>query len=292
MTESNDRPWLAAYPAGIPFDIDPSTYPSLPSILDQAAERHPDHPAYVNLGVALTYREAADLTKHFAAYLQSLGLEPGDRVAIMMPNLLQYVVTLFAVMRAGFIVVNINPLYTSREVHQTLRDSGAKAAVIIENFARTFERALPDTSCKHVVVTAVGDLFPFVKRTLVNFVVKRLICLDSIVVRTERKLEHGLEHHVNLPVLHTTAVHRGILMLHGILIFNNKLVILVEINLALLADFIFFTAAPPLLAAVMLVHLRLEDAELVKFSFRRHANLTVTTCTVVKPGPEIRILVD
>ncbi len=174
MTESNDRPWLAAYPAGIPFDIDPSTYPSLPSILDQAAERHPDHPAYVNLGVALTYREAADLTKHFAAYLQSLGLEPGDRVAIMMPNLLQYVVTLFAVMRAGFIVVNINPLYTSREVHQTLRDSGAKAAVIIENFARTFERALPDTSCKHVVVTAVGDLFPFVKRTLVNFVVKRV----------------------------------------------------------------------------------------------------------------------
>ena len=127
------------------------------------------------MGVGLTYRRTVELSKDFAAYLQGLeGLKPGDRVAIMMPNLLQYVVAVFACLRAGLIVVNINPLYTAREVHGTLVDSGAKAIIIIENFAKTLQNAINGTECRHIVTTAVGDLFPFVKRTLVNFVIRKV----------------------------------------------------------------------------------------------------------------------
>lgn len=169
-----DRIWYNAYPEGVPHEIDPDRFASLPAVLDESARKFPDRAGYSNMGVNVTYSQMSALTRDFAAYLQSLGLVPGDRVAIMMPNLLQYVVAVFGCLRAGMVVVNVNPLYTAREVNHTLRDSGAKAIVIIENFARTLEKALPDTPCRHIVTTAVGDLFPFVKRTLVNFVVRRV----------------------------------------------------------------------------------------------------------------------
>lgn len=170
-----DFPWFASYPAGVPHEINPDAFPNLPAVLDDAASRHPNRVGYANMGVGLTYSQAAEMSRDFAAYLQSRpDLKPGDRVALMMPNLLQYVAAVFGVLRAGMVVVNVNPLYTAREVHHTLADSGAKAIVIIENFARTLEKALPGTDCRLVVTTEAGDLFPFMKRTLVNFVVKRV----------------------------------------------------------------------------------------------------------------------
>lgn len=173
MTEN--FPWFASYPSDVPHEINPDCYDSIPAVLDSVAAEFPDRVAYSNMGVGLTYRRTVELSQDFAAYLQGLeGLKPGDRVAIMMPNLLQYVVAVFACLRAGFIVVNINPLYTSREVRSTLSDSGAKAIVIIENFAKTLQNAVSGTECRHIVVTGVGDLFPFVKRTLVNFVVRKV----------------------------------------------------------------------------------------------------------------------
>lgn len=173
MTEN--FPWFASYPSDVPHEINPDCFDSIPAVLDSVANEFPDRVAYSNMGVGLTYRRTVELSKDFAAYLQGLeGLKPGDRVAIMMPNLLQYVVAVFACLRAGFIVVNINPLYTSREVRSTLTDSGAKAIVIIENFAKTLQNAVGGTECLHIVVTGVGDLFPFVKRTLVNFVVRKV----------------------------------------------------------------------------------------------------------------------
>ena len=134
MTQS--FPWYKSYPAGVPHEINPDRYPSIPAVLDDIAARYPDKVGYTNMDCGLTYRRTAALTKELAAYLQSLGLKPGDRVAIMMPNLLQYVIAMYACLRAGYIVVNINPLYTSREVNGTLRDSEAKAIIIIENFAK------------------------------------------------------------------------------------------------------------------------------------------------------------
>ena len=169
----SDYPWFASYPEGIPHNINPDRFPSLPGMLDETAQRFPNHVGYSNMGVGLSYSKTVELSKSLAAYLQNLeGMKPGDRVALMMPNLLQYIVAVFACLRAGFVVVNINPLYTSREVHETLQDSGAKAIIIIENFAKTLQSALRDTQCQHIVLTGVGDLFPFFKRTLVNFAIR------------------------------------------------------------------------------------------------------------------------
>ena len=140
----SDFLWYGAYPAGIPHTIDPDSIPNIPAILDAAAKKFPKRTGYTNLGANLSYTDAEKRSKEFAAYLQSLpDLKPGDRVAVMMPNLLQYVVAVFGILRAGMTVVNINPLYTAREVHHSLKDSGAKAIVIIENFARTLEQAVP-----------------------------------------------------------------------------------------------------------------------------------------------------
>lgn len=169
----SDYPWFASYPEGIPHNINPDRFPSLPGMLDETAQRFPNHVGYSNMGVGLSYSKTVELSKSLAAYLQHLeGMKPGDRVALMMPNLLQYIVAVFACLRAGFVVVNINPLYTSREVHETLQDSGAKAIIIIENFAKTLQSALRNTQCQHIVLTGVGDLFPFFKRTLVNFAIR------------------------------------------------------------------------------------------------------------------------
>lgn len=172
---SKNFPWFAHYPEGVPHDVNPDKYDSLTDILDHNAKKIPDRVAYSNMGVGLTYSQSAVLSKELAAYLQGLeNVNPGDRVAIMMPNLLQYMIAVFACLRAGLVIVNINPLYTAREVNSTLKDSGAKVIIAIENFASTVEKAMPDTQCKHVVLTGVGDLFPFFKRHLVNFVVRRV----------------------------------------------------------------------------------------------------------------------
>ena len=167
-----DRFWLKSYPPGVPADIDPSVYPSLVSLLEESFGKYRDAEAYVCMGKAINFGEIDALSAALAAWLQGRGLKKGARVAIMMPNVLQYPVALAAVLRAGCIAVNVNPLYTARELEHQLRDSGAEAVVVLENFASTLQQALSGTSVKHVVVASMGDLLGFPKGPIVNFVVR------------------------------------------------------------------------------------------------------------------------
>ena len=169
-----DRPWLAAYPQGVPADVDLSKYPSLVALMDEAFTKYADRIAYSFMGKDVTYAQTDSLSSAFAAYLQGLGLVKGDRVAIMMPNVPQYPVAVAAILRAGFVVVNVNPLYTPRELEHQLKDSGAKAIVIIENFATTLEQCLVHTPVKHVVLCSMGDQLGMLKGTLVNYVVRNV----------------------------------------------------------------------------------------------------------------------
>ncbi|MCY9842919.1 long-chain-fatty-acid--CoA ligase FadD [Vibrio caribbeanicus] len=168
-----DKPWLSRYPEDVPEHIDPEQYPSLVEMFEQSVQKYADQPAYTNMGAVMTFRKLEERSRAFAAYLQNeLKLKKGDRVALMMPNLLQYPVALFGVLRAGLIAVNVNPLYTPRELEHQLNDSGAKAIVIVSNFANTLEQVVGNTAVKHVVLTSLGQMLPRAKGTLVDFVVK------------------------------------------------------------------------------------------------------------------------
>ena len=171
----SDKIWLRSYPSGIPAELAVSPFSSVCELLDDTIRKFGDKPAFHNLGHTISFNELDRLSRDFAAFLQSLpGMVKGDRVAIMLPNLLQYPVVLFGILRAGLTVVNVNPLYTARELEVQLKDSGAKAIVILENFACTLQKVLPNTAVKHVISTQVGDLLPVPKRWLVNFVIKRI----------------------------------------------------------------------------------------------------------------------
>ena len=170
-----NRFWLASYPEGVPPDIDPGRHPSLKDLIESSLREFKSLPAFSNMGATLSYGEVDELSRYFAAFLQgSAGLSPGDRVAVMLPNLLQYPVALFGVHRAGMAAVNVNPLYTARELRHQLQDSGARAIVILENFAAVLEEVIGDTDVQTVIVTSLGDLFPPVKRIVTNVVVKRI----------------------------------------------------------------------------------------------------------------------
>lgn len=168
-----EKIWFDNYPPGAEKTIDVTKYDSLVEMFEAAVKRHPDMPAYINMGQVLTFRKLEERSRTFAAYLQNeLRLEKGDRVALMMPNLLQYPIALFGALRAGLVIVNVNPLYTPRELEHQLNDSGAKAIVIVSNFAATLEKVVFNTQVEHVILTRMGDQLSFGKRTLVNFVVK------------------------------------------------------------------------------------------------------------------------
>jgi long-chain acyl-CoA synthetase len=169
-----ERIWLEHYPQGVAHDIDPDQYGSLAALLEEAFARYGERKAYVGLGVAMTFSELDRRSLAFAAWLQAQGLQPGDRVALMMPNVLQYPVALAGVLRAGMVVVNVNPLYTPRELEHQLTDSGAKAIVILENFAATLQQVLARTPVQTVVLTAMGDLLGGAKGFIVNAVVRHL----------------------------------------------------------------------------------------------------------------------
>ncbi len=169
-----DRFWLKSYPPGVPADIDPSVYPSVVSLLEESFAKYRDAKAYVCMDKALTFGEVDTLSQALAARLQSRGAEAGARVAIMMPNVLQYPVAIAAVLRAGFIAVNVNPLYTAPELHHQLEDSGAEAVIVLENFASTLQKAIAGTPVKHVVVASVGDLMGFLKGMVINFVLRNV----------------------------------------------------------------------------------------------------------------------
>lgn len=170
----SERPWLAAYPEGVPADIDPSSYHSLVALMEQAFKAYAPRSAYSYMGKDISFGDVDSQSQAFAAYFQSLGMQPGDRVAIMMPNVPQYPIAVAAILRAGFVVVNVNPLYTARELEHQLKDSGARAIVIIENFAHTLEQCIASTSVEHVVLCAMGDMLGTLKGCLVNYVVRNV----------------------------------------------------------------------------------------------------------------------
>ena len=232
-----DRPWLAAYPQGVPADIDTSQYPSLVALMDEAFAKYANRVAYSFMGKEVTYAQTDSLSSAFAAYLQGLGLVKGDRVAIMMPNVPQYPVTVAAILRAGFVVVNVNPLYTPRELEHQLKDSGAKAIVIIENFATTLQSCIANTPVKHVVLCAMGDQLGLLKGALVNYVVrnvKKMVPAYNLpgAVRFNDAVAQGTRGTLKKPDIKpddiallqytggTTGVSKGAVLLHRNVIAN------------------------------------------------------------------------
>jgi long-chain acyl-CoA synthetase len=166
--------WLAQYPVGVPHTIDPDAYSSLVALLDESFEMYQERPAYYFLGRMVRFGEVDELSRAFAAYLQSLGLAPGDRVAVMMPNVPQYPVVVAGILRAGLTLVNVNPLYTPRELEHQLNDSGAQAIVIVENFAATLQAVRDAVPTQNVILASMGDLLGWVKGPLVNYVVRKV----------------------------------------------------------------------------------------------------------------------
>ncbi|MEX9461910.1 long-chain-fatty-acid--CoA ligase FadD [Providencia vermicola] len=168
-----EKIWLKNYPSDVPEEIDPDRFASLAELLENSVSQYADQPAFINMGAVMTYRKLEERSRAFAAYLQNgLGLKKGDRVALMMPNLLQYPIALFGILRAGMVVINVNPLYTPRELEHQLNDNGASAIVIVSNFAHTLEKIVFNTKVKHVILTRMGDQLSRPKATLVDFVVK------------------------------------------------------------------------------------------------------------------------
>ena len=232
-----EKIWLKEYPPGMPAEIDLSEFASLKDILEKSCRQFAELPAYSNMGVTLRYRDIDRLSRDFGAYLQGLGLSKGDRVAIMLPNTLQYPVALFGALRAGLTVANVNPLYTPRELEHQLVDSGAAAIVIIENFAHTLQKVLDKTAVKTVITTQLGDLFPIPKRWLVNAVVKyvkKMVPAWNIpsAVPFRRALSEGAARTLmDVPLGHgdlaflqytggTTGVAKGAMLTHGNLVAN------------------------------------------------------------------------
>lgn len=232
-----DRIWLNSYPPGVPADIDTSQYSSLVALMDEAFQRHATRVAYTFMGQEVTFAQTDALSRAMAAYLQGLGLVRGDRVALMMPNMPQYPVAVAAVLRAGFVVVNVNPLYTPRELEHQLKDSGAKAIFIIENFASTLQQCIANTAVKHIVLCSMGDRLGLLKGVLVNYVVrnvKKMVPAYHLpgAVRFNQALTIGMRGALVAPDLKpddiallqytggTTGVSKGAVLLHRNVIAN------------------------------------------------------------------------
>jgi long-chain acyl-CoA synthetase len=237
---NSERPWLASYPPGVPAEIDVNEFPSIVSVLQTSLEKFRDRPAFANLGKVITYAEVDRLSKQFAAYLLGeLKLKKGDRVALMMPNCLQYPIATFGILRAGLTVVNTNPMYTARELKHQLADSGATVLIVLDNFGDVVQEVLADTAVKQVVTTGLGDMLGFPKGPIVNFVlrhVKKMVPEFDIpgAVRFRDTLTLGLMHSLpevaiapeDLAFLQytggTTGVAKGAMLTHRNLVANMQ----------------------------------------------------------------------
>ena len=231
-----ERIWLKQYPAGVPADIDVNLYPSLVELLEESFKKFADRKSFICMDKSITYRELDEMSAAMGAYLQSKGLQKGARVAIMMPNVLQNPVASSAILRAGYTVVNVNPLYTPRELEHQLKDSGAEAILLLENFASTLEKVIAKTNVKHVIMGSMGDLLGF-KGVIVNFVVrkvKKMVPAYSIpsAVPFNEALAAGRKLKLNKPTLTgddvaflqytggTTGVSKGATLLHRNILAN------------------------------------------------------------------------
>jgi long-chain acyl-CoA synthetase len=237
MEAAMEKTWLKQYPAGIPAEIDVAQYSSVVALLDESFKKHAAKPAYRFMGKTIGFAEVDEASRALAAYLQSLGLDPGDRVAIMLPNVPQYPVAVAAILRAGYVVVNVNPLYTPRELEHQLKDSGAKAIVIVENFASVLQQVLPAVPTKKIIVTALGDMLGFPKSLLVNYVVRNVKKMvpafelpaavrfnDALAKGRGKSFKPAQVGPLDIAVLQytggTTGVSKGAVLLHRNLVAN------------------------------------------------------------------------
>lgn len=232
-----ERPWLANYPSGVPANIDAESYCGVTALAEECVNKFAKKPAFTCMGKTITYKELDKKSTLFGAYLQSRGLEAGDRIALMMPNLLQYPIAIFGALKAGLVVVNTNPLYTPREMEHQFKCSGVKAILIAENFAHNLEKILPNTEIKTVITTSIGEMLGFFKRRMVNFVVrsiKRMVPKYSIpnTVTFTEALAQGskfelkpFDHTPDRVILHqytggTTGVSKGAMLTNKNIIAN------------------------------------------------------------------------
>ncbi len=232
-----EKIWLKQYPAGVPAEVKTDVYPSLVALLEESFRKHAKRPAYRFMGKSFSYEQIDDLSRAFAAYLQGLGLARGDRVAVMLPNVPQYPVAVAGILRAGLVVVNVNPLYTPRELEHQLKDSGAKAIVILENFAATLQQVADAVPTQHVVLAAMGDMMGFLKGAIVNHVVrkvKKMVPAFSLprAVRFNEAVAQGRGKAFTAPKIGpddiavlqytggTTGVSKGAVLLHRNLVAN------------------------------------------------------------------------
>ena len=264
-----DRIWLKSYPPGVPADIDVAQYNSLVDLIDACFRQHGQRTAYSFMGRDITFRQTDSLSEAFGAYLQGLGLAQGDRVAVMLPNVPQYPVVVAAVLRAGLVLVNVNPLYTARELEHQLKDSGAKAIVILENFASTLEKCLAATAVRHVVLAAMGDQLGLLKGALVNYVVrhvKKMVPPFNLpgAVRFNEAIARGSAATLKKPVIKsddmavlqytggTTGLSKGAVLLHRNLVAN---VLQNQVWAAPLMDTIPAQEQPTIVCALPLYHI-------------------------------------
>lgn len=236
-----DFPWFKNYPAGIPREINLYDYDSLVDIFEKSCAKFKDRVAFTNMGKEMTYAEVDQLSRDFAAYLQGLGLKKGDRIAIQMPNLLQFPVAFFGALRAGLIIVNTNPLYTPREMEHQFKDAEVSAIVIVANFANNLEKILKNTSIKHIIVTELGDMLGGLKGSIVNFVVKhikKMVPAYSLpnVISFKSVLKEGKSKVFQKPTITnddiavlqytggTTGISKGAQLSHGNIVAHNSMI--------------------------------------------------------------------
>lgn len=234
-----DKIWLKSYQQDVPHEINVNEYSSLVELFSESCRKHANSPAYVNMGCSINFAQLDSLANQFAMYLQSLGLQKGARVAIMMPNLLQYPVAIYAILRSGYVVVNINPLYTSDELTSQMNDSGAEVLLVMANFIKTVEKSIPNMPfLKQIVITEIADLFPLVKRVLINAVVKyikKMVPTFHIpnAISFKQALHHGNKqtNKYSIKITHediafiqytggTTGVAKGAILTHGNMLAN------------------------------------------------------------------------